>query len=159
MKLATSDGRSFSLYVERYEFPDEELGPTEDNPADEFETGRFLIISVSFSNADGSWDATGPNLTTTEMECLADWFDSIANGNPSGTGICFIERDLELTINENVTVLSVHLFRDFLPAWNKTDQSVSIDFPLDQIDLVSATKSLRSQLIAFPGRPHLRDAI
>jgi hypothetical protein len=33
MKLGTPDGRFFSLTIERYEFPNEEPGPTDDNPA------------------------------------------------------------------------------------------------------------------------------
>ena len=55
MKFETLDGRFFSLLVEEYEFPDEELSPTEDNPAEDFETDRFLIVSHSFRNSDGEW--------------------------------------------------------------------------------------------------------
>ncbi|MAG92962.1 MAG: hypothetical protein CMJ48_04345 [Planctomycetaceae bacterium] len=155
MKLQIPDGRSFSLRVDRYEFPDEELGPTEDNPADEFETGRFLIISVHFANDAGSWSATGPNLTTTEMEQLANWFESIPTHNSTDTGIYFIERDMELTVDTDATTLSVHLFRDFLPPWARSGETVTIDFPVKQMDLISAAAALREQLKQFPGRPPL----
>ena len=70
--LKASDGRSFSLHVERYEFPKEALGPTDDNPADEFDTGRFLVVRASFCNSDGSWMASGPEMDTVELERLAD---------------------------------------------------------------------------------------
>ena len=39
MKLIAADDSLFTLNVDRYEFPDEELDPTEDNPADEFDAG------------------------------------------------------------------------------------------------------------------------
>jgi hypothetical protein len=44
MKLETPGGRYFSLTIERYEFPEEELGPNEDNPAEDFD----LRVHVSF---------------------------------------------------------------------------------------------------------------
>ena len=80
MKIETRDGRLFSLIVKQYEFPDEELGPTEDNPADEFETGRFLIVSHIIRNADGEWNTRGPTMTTVELERLVNWLDQIRDG-------------------------------------------------------------------------------
>lgn len=158
MQLATADGRMFSLVVDRYEFPDEDLGPTDDNPADEFETGRDLIVTVSFTNADGSWRASGPIMTTTQLERLADWFESLARGSRICNGIYFTERDLELSIDEIAEIVSVHAFRDFLPPWSTSPDGVTIEFPLWEIDAVGAAKSLRAQLFKFPGRPPLDHA-
>lgn len=158
MILKTSDGRSFSLHVECYEFPNEALGPTDDNPDDEFDTGRFLVVRASFCNPDGSWMASGPEMNTVELERLADWLDSILKGEPSRNGVYFTERDLEFTVDDGKGMLSVHAFRDFLPPWI-TDRSstIKISFPLIEIDLKAAILSLRSQLRAFPGRPQLDD--
>ena len=158
MKIETADNRSFSMIVERYEFPEEELGPTEDNPADEFETGRFLIVSHAIRNADGDWNARGPTMTTNELQRLVDWLNLIRNGSPSTDGIYFTERDLEFTYDASAGNLCVHLFRDFLPPWIGSAEHVTIAFPANEIDLESAIKSLQSQLIAFPGRPLIGNA-
>jgi hypothetical protein len=156
MLLKTSDGRSFALHVDRYEHPDEELGPTEDNPADEFETERFLIVTVTFCNAEGSWSATAPEMTTTELARLADWLDSVAAGKPSREGVYFTERDLEFGVASAERRLFVHASWDFRPPWSGDPHATTtIAFPLDEIDLAAAIASLRDQLTAFPGRPPL----
>src|SRR5262245_10813423 len=102
MLLELFGGPSFSLNVDGYEFPDEELGPTEDNPADYFDRGRFLVVTVSFKTQTGTWRATAPEMTTTELEQLASWLESILNGQPSRIGVYFTERDLEFTIDETL---------------------------------------------------------
>jgi hypothetical protein len=155
MKLETRDGRSFSLRVERYEFPDEELGPTEDNPADDFDTGRFLVVAASFRNAGSDWSASGPVMTTTEVGRFVDWMDSIVKGHPLSTGVYFTGRDLEFTIDHDARNLLVHACRDFRPDWSTT-ADVTIEFAIDQVDLRVAAESLRSQLKCFPGRPPIQ---
>jgi len=54
VKLETSEVRLFLLAIEAYEFPDEELDPTADNPAEDLEADRFLIVPHSFRNAVGA---------------------------------------------------------------------------------------------------------
>ena len=152
MLLESSSGQSFSLIVDRYEFPDEELGPTEDNPADEFDPGRFLVITVSVKTPAGSWQATAPEMTTTELERLAAWLSSVSDGLPSGRGAYFTERDLEFSVDEAITSISIHLVRDFLPPWEQRS-SCTITFPLDCIDLSQAVSEIRSQIRQFPHRP------
>jgi hypothetical protein len=104
MRLETRDGRLFSLRIESYEFPDEDLGPTDDNPADEFDTGRFLVVAVMFRNPLGEWSASGPIMTTNELGRLADWIDSIVTGHPCTAGVYFTERDLEFSIGCNLWI-------------------------------------------------------
>lgn len=156
MTFETQDGRFFSLEVERYEFPDEELGPTEDNPADEFDTGRFLVVVASFRNSTGAWEATAPLLTTTELERFAAWLESIAAGNPRSAGAYFTERDLEFSFDETTRQLLVHASGDLLPNWSERAACLTIGFPVDEIDLRSEVNSLRTQLQAFPGRPPIQ---
>ena len=158
MKIETANNRFFSLTVERYEFPDEELGPTEYNPADEFETGRFLVVSHGIRNADGEWNTRGPTMTTNELQRFVDWLNLILNGSPPTDGIYFTERDLEFTYDASARNLCVHLFRDFLPPWIGSADHVTIEFSVNEIDLESAINSLQSQLDAFPGRPPIRNA-
>lgn len=152
MQLKTVDGPTFSLSVERYEFPDEELGPTEDNPADEFDQERFLVIRIAVTTSDGEWSMARPEMTTNELERLANWLEQVSSGSPSKRGVYFTERDLEFTVDESVRILTAHLFGDFLPPWAKEKQH-DLAFPIDEIDLAGAIASLRSQLEQFPGLP------
>ena len=158
MNLETSDGRRFTLIVDGYEFPDEELGPTEDNPADEFEVGRFLIVSHTFRIPEGEWRASGPTMTTTELQGFVDWLKSIRDGCPSKPGVYFTERDLEFTVDDSHTILRVHVFRNFLPPWIDSADSVTIDFPITSVQFDRVIDSLQHQLTRFPGRPPIRDA-
>jgi hypothetical protein len=154
MKITAKDGTSFSLCIEGYEFPDEDLLPNEDNPADEFDTGRFVIVRFVATHTEGSWSATGPEMTTTEMARLATWLDSINAKDANARGVYFTERDLEFSVSEDLAILHVHFFWGFLPPWIKDPAGqMDLHFPVGEIDLADASKSLREQLIAFPGRP------
>lgn len=153
MKLETPDGRFFSLVVEDYEFPDEELGPTEDNPAEDFDTARFLIVAYSFRNGDGEWTARGPTMTNVELQRLSEWLETIRDGNVKTNGVYFTERDLEFTVDDARANLAIHVSCDFLPPWVDSAGSVTITFPIPSIDFVAVLKSLRDQLSRFPGRP------
>ena len=158
MKLETPDSRLFSLTIKRYEFPDEKLGPTEDNPAEDFELGRFLIVAHTFRNSDGEWNTSGPTMTTEELYRFAEWLDSLCVGNPSTSGFYFTERELEFTFDDVAKNLQVHASFGFLPPWNDSGETVTIEFPLAQIDLEQAVISLQNQLARFPGRPPIGSA-
>jgi len=151
MKLESKDGTSFELRVERYQFPDEDLEPNDYNPADDFDPARWLIITISVSNRAGAWQATGPNMTTSEMESLATWLDSVRIGQAGSPGICFIERDMEFAVNEDCTVLQIYLCGVFRPSWARG--MVVLEFPVRELDLTAAASSLREQLGTFPGMP------
>jgi hypothetical protein len=158
MRLETPDGNCFTLVVEGYEFPDEDPGPTDDNPADDFEAGRFLIVSHCFRSVDGQWNARGPTMTTTGMQRLITWLNSIRYGNPTADGVYFTERELEFTIDERRETLRVHVSGGFVPAWAESSESVTIEFPLRVIDLGRAIADLEKQIAQYPGRPPIRNA-
>ena len=153
MEFRTDDGRLFALNVERYEFPDEELGPTEDNPVEDFETGRFLVVAHRFRSAGEEWAASGPTMTTDDLQRFVAWVISLRDETRSIDGIYFAERDLEFTFDEKTRAISVHIAYDSLPAWSDAAECITIDFPIQGIDLDAAIDSLRRQLAAFPGRP------
>ena len=89
---------------------------------------------------------------------FADWLDSVRDGSPSAKGVYFTERDLEFSIDDALENFQVHLFWRFRPEWVTSEEGLTISFPLDQIDLDSASQSLRRQLAAFPGRPPIENA-
>ena len=159
MELRSKNGNLFTLTVERYEFPDEELGPTEDNPVDEdFDTGRFLIVSHAFGNADGQWHGEFPTMDTEEFSRFIDWLDSIQRNEIDTHGVYFTERCLEFTLDESSTSLLVHLSWELLPPWVGNGDTVVLRFPLAEVDLDAAISSLQQQSAKFPGRPQLPNA-
>ncbi len=159
MELRSKNGNLCTLTVDGYELPDEELGPTKDNPADkDFDTGRFLFVSHSFANKDGNWTGRFPTMDTTGLSRLVDWLEAIRLGQTKSRGVYFIERCLEFTIDESLTTLSVHLSLELLPPWSNDSDTIELKFPLVEIDFNAATSSLRRQLSEFPGRPPLPNA-
>lgn len=158
MNLESADGDYFSFAIEGYEFPDEALGPTEDNPADQdFDTGRFLIVSCVFRNSEGEWSESFPEMDTTGLAHFIRWMESISNNVVIQEGVHFIEYGLEFSIDASHTVLHVHTFHHFLPPWT-TSGSVTLNFPIAGINFSDALASLRQMADQFPGRPPLGDA-
>ena len=154
MKFDALNGDYFSFAINRYEFPNEELGPTDDNPAGEdFDTGRFLVISCEFRNGDGDWTASFPEMDTNGLARFIDWMDSINNNAVIEDGVHFIEYDLEFTTNDSRAILHVHAFNHFLPPWISPPASVKLDFAVTDIDFADALGSLRRMAEQFPGRP------
>ena len=154
MVLRSKSGNLFTLTVERYEFPNEELGPTEDNPADkDFDTGRFLIVSHQIGSADGQWRGEFPTMDTNEFTRFIDWLDSVQSSEIKTQGVYFTERCLEFTLDESFTSLLVHLSSEFLPPWGSDGGTFVLNFPLAEVDLGAAVASLRQQSARFPGRP------
>jgi len=158
MKFANTKGDAFSLLVDRYEFPGEEFGPTDDNPADEFETGRFIVVSHAIRHNGREWNTCGPTMKTTELKRLKDWFALIQDGSATTGGLCFTERELEFTYDKVSGNLQVHLFFGFLPPWEDSSDSVVIGFQAEKLDIGAAINSLHAQLKAFPSRPPIGNA-
>ncbi|WP_146591824.1 WapI family immunity protein [Posidoniimonas polymericola] len=159
MELRSKSGNLFTLTVERYEFPDEELGPTDDNPADEdFDTGRFLVVSHRFGNADGHWRGEFTTMDTNELSRFIDWLASVQSNEIKTHGAYFTERCLEFTLDESFTSLLVHLSSELLPPWGSDGDTIVLNFPMAGIDLDATVASLRRQAARFPGRPPLSNA-
>lgn len=146
------------MTVRGYEFPNEEIGPTEDNPADCFDTGRYLIVAIQFSNSQHTWSASGPIMCTDELDRLINWLASIADDPCSANGVYFTERDLEFSFDRTHSHLLVHIFRDFLPSWCDAN-SLTLAFPKSEIDFPSVVRELRAQRGQFPGRPPLETSM
>ena len=159
MEIQSANGECFSFVVDRYEFPHEPLGPTEDNPAGEdFDTGRFLVISCEFENHDGKWSGSFPEMDTTGLARLIQWLDSINRDDIMLNGVHFVEYNLEFSVDETRTVLHVHAFNHFLPPWIAEGESITLRFPIADINLTNALAALRAMAEQFPGRPPLGNA-
>jgi len=142
--------------VAHYEFPDEELGPTEDNPASDFETGRFLVVDCSFREGGRAWSASAAIMTTDELQRFSKWLESLKERAQAALGFFFTERELEFSIDDSRTNLHVYVSGSFLPSGHKSGETLRIDFPLADVDLDAAIKAINQELQAFPGRPPIK---
>lgn len=151
--LEAPSGNKFTMEVLGYEFPDEDLGPTEDNPAEEFNTARFLVIDCEFSKEGRTWRASSPELTTIQLERLWKWLNSICEGDSTASdGVYFTERNLEFGFDKNEQAICV------FASYELADQNepAVLRFDLDKCQLRTALQSLKRDLERFPGRPPLK---
>jgi hypothetical protein len=96
-------------------------------------------------------------MTTDELERFIDWLVSVVNNSSPKKEVYFTERDLEFSCDENQSRLMVHIFRDFLPVWCDRN-SLTIEFPIADIDFSKVISELRDGLARFPGRPPISSA-
>jgi hypothetical protein len=143
MLLKGIEGTHFGLRILGYQFP--QGG----------DSANWLNIEVDAAFSSGEWKAVDPALETFEVALLADWFDALAAGEPTGDEMYFIEPNLEFKrINRTGarTLVRVQVEGELRPSWGPrhTVKDLSADFALDSDALRAAAKSLRQQLQRFP---------
>lgn len=150
MEFVTPDA-FFSLTVLGYQFPDAEGEPYDAN---------WLRIRVDAAGKHSAWSVVDPCLLTDEVAALADWLAGVRAGSTVPPVISFLQPGLLLRIVNapgGEPKLRVHfgaLFHDptaGTPAAS-TNPDRWLDFPLQQIDLSTAERSLRETLRRFPER-------
>src|SRR3954447_967891 len=82
MRLFGSNGLSFDLVIDGYQFPE---------CADEDRDSNWLFVRGEVRYSCGGWSFRVPCLETFEVRALAAWLDSIARGRPSATMCSFTE--------------------------------------------------------------------
>jgi hypothetical protein len=150
MRIERKDGSFFRLTVVGYQFP---------GVRDKEYDSNWLMIRIDVKHPRGSWSATDPALLTYELESLAEWLDKIKAGSRVELDQYFMEPCLELHLTssssraENLVIRFSHEFR---PSWARSgppqDEEPSLEFPLAEIDLARAARSIRQQLRVFPQR-------
>ena len=149
MRLESADGQVFELRIVGYQFPEERTDPYDSN---------WLLMRVSAVAPRGSWSFLDPCLLTDEVAGLADWFEEIASGRPTGNLIEFIEPNLVFSLigEDPGRRLYVHFDLASGPPWARLSAANGGDstlrFLLTEIDLREAAISLRSQLAVHPQR-------
>ena len=114
---------------------------------------------MSASTPQGSWSVVNPFLLTYEVKELADWFEAVATHTQTENEIGFTEPNLSfdlITHEGGAEYLRVNFAIECLPPWadrsGQRMEEVYIDFPLSEVDLHAAARSLTAQLALYPQR-------
>ena len=171
MRLISTDGSEFNLSIVGYE-----SASTEGIRGDE-----WLEIQIVVKHPRGTWETTGPFLRTVEVGALATWFDAVAveapminretsreTGRPPPAGFPnlrlfdsmeFMEPNLRFTLMERTredAIIRVYFELEARPSWAHAagagQEDLWVDLRASDVDLRSASQSLRAQLLAFPDR-------
>jgi hypothetical protein len=147
MRLVGEDNIELELGIDGYQFPD----------ASEHWDANWLLVRGRVAHPRGPWSFSDPCLTTSEVEQLAAWLDSIVAGRPSPDARYFVEPNLRFAyVASPVPTVEVTLAYESAPPW-LTDRGdrldgVAVTFPLSMNDLKEASRSLRHLLTEFPPR-------
>jgi hypothetical protein len=155
MLLQRSDGLQFSMkaHLMGFQFKESQLPICDRGRPDAYvERGRPLVTAISLRAAQGEWQSSWPTISTTELDGLATWLESVARGQPSVLDFDFEQRGLEFSASEALDVLNVHLSGVASPDW-ADDEYLTISFPLAELGLNQAVAALRSQLSRLLSRP------
>jgi hypothetical protein len=156
MELTALNGSAFKLEILGYQFPEIETCKWDSN---------WLIIQVTVAHPKGNWTASDACLLTFEMARLADWLENIGDGKEVDATLHFLEPKLifHLVHSDCEDKALRACFQSRLrPPWEKSDIvhfTASLDdcdlwvqFPLNEIDLKTASRQLREQMKQFPTR-------
>lgn len=152
-ELNGSDGDFFGFTIMGYQYPDEPLEPSDDNPADEFDTGRFLVVKFCFVRNAINWTRSGPILTTDDLIKLRDWMAELPSATTRTLGCYFTERELELSYDATRKSLSVHASYEFNSPFEQIGQPTRIVFSLDAQTVTYLVRQLDDCIHRFPGKP------
>jgi hypothetical protein len=152
MLLSARDA-TFRLTILGYQHPDAAGEPYDAN---------WLSIHVEAAGLDRAWTGTDPCLLTYEAARLAGWLEQVAAGQDAPPAISFLEPVLLFRVAADSSgrrVLRVHFGNLINPSWRALEQGgapaspdLSLDFPLDEVDLAAAARELRQELRRYPNR-------
>jgi len=153
MHLASNDGRSFRLSIAGYQFPARRADGPKDWDA------NWLRIRIEAAVSDGRWSLIFPCMTTWDAAGLADWLEGFARGMGPDERLGFTEPNLAFEVRTDPgqrRVMRVYFELECRPPWAASRvvgaDEFWIEFPLAELDLLSAAGALRAQLQHFPPR-------
>jgi hypothetical protein len=145
-------GSFFHLELLGYKYPDAEGEPYDAN---------WLLVRVDAAGPQGAWSVTDPCLLTYEATRLADWLESLAKGTRAAPALSFLEPSLlfrQVEREGGEKFLRIHFGSLVHPGWASEAPAAGVnpdlwlDFPLAEIDLTAAAKSLKAELKRYPRR-------
>jgi hypothetical protein len=151
LRLAASNGQVFDLTFVGYQFPSPVKSQVDDD-------SDWLLIRVDVVHPRGPWTASDPALLAHEVTRLADWLDSLAGGAQAEDEEAFLEPCLMFRIVESdgVKCLRVYFELELRPPWAAAScagqEDLWVEFPLHEIDLREAARSLRESVTRYPHR-------
>ena len=149
MNLRNRKGDEFRLEIIGYQFPD---------IIDRYWDSNWLNVRVSGKNTAGLWSVEDPCLLTFEVESLASWLVVLATNKSFKSHKMFTEPSPQFRFIPHRTgsyFLRVdlgYIFRKKLTKLFKERKTISLYFPLNEIDLPYQAHLLREQLRNYPQR-------
>jgi hypothetical protein len=155
MRLCSSDGHSIELRIVGYEFSN--LANTQFH-GDLLGDANWLCIEGSVNHPRGAWTFRVPCLSNELVE-LADWLEAVARNDSHVEDYCtFMEPDLNFCVHHSdvSTSLRVYLECAARPTWADVhvygEDDLWVEFPISEIPLSEAARSLRQQQALYPQR-------
>jgi hypothetical protein len=149
MNLRRKDRQALELRIVGYEFPDAKI---------ERHSSDWLVVRISVSHPRGTWTTEDPCLLTDEAARLAGWLESVGKAEFVESEIGFTEPNLEfcLITPARGAALRVYFELELRPEWayarGAGARDLFVEFPVAELDLSAAVRSLRKQLECFPPR-------
>ena len=144
--LLASDSASFALTLTGYQFPDLR--------GDEWDS-NWLLVRTETEVPEGAWTVTEPCLTTGEVEFLATWLDSLADGGVAEPKVWFTEPNLvfrQLGRGSDGVDLEIELGYESRPPGTEQETAQVVSLRIHPAALRDAAADLRAQLVRFPKR-------
>jgi len=145
-------GSFFHLELLGYQYLDAEGEPYDAN---------WLQVRVDAVGPQGAWSVTDPCLLTSEAARLAEWLEAVGSGAAAAPAISFLEPGLlfrQVEREGGERFLRVHFGSLIHPGWASAapvpgaNPDLWLDFPLAEIDLRTAVRTLKEQLKKYPRR-------
>ena len=147
MTLHGERGATFRLSIDGYQFPE-----TTDDRWD----ANWLFVRGHVQHAQGEWTFRDPCLTTFEVQELAEWLDSIGEGQTSSQECSFTEPNLRFEyVDEGTPAIVARFAHESAPPWQLREErfvGTAQIFPVALNDLTRAASDLRAFLRQFPER-------
>ena len=155
MRLVDDSGDFVELQIADYQFR-----RIEDEPWD----SNWLQIRLNATVDGKAWTSVDPSLLTMDVETLANWLDSVADGRRVDPELDFMEPNLSFQVDGDEPRgirMRVWFELESRPPWKKNDVAGARDFAaqllVDSEQLRRAALDLRTQLSEFPTRAPIRE--
>ncbi|WP_394992200.1 hypothetical protein [Emticicia sp.] len=152
------DNQTVELEITGYEFPEISVA--------EFESDdNWLNISLNVKSNFGNWSTVYPSLTTSDVEKLINWFDTLSKNVQSGrTCLSFIEPNLLFELfnefNSDKKMIRINFDLEFRPPYVTLidldfDKEYFVDICADNLELKKIAIELKKELDKYPDRKPL----
>ena len=146
MQLTSTTGRSMTLWVESYQFP---------NIPDEEYDSNWVVIRINLEGFGQPWTTSDPALMTWELTLLAEWLEQILTGANAENEIAFIESSIRFQLikkSDERLCIRVILNSECKPEWWDNEDAFAFELDVSETQIQDSIKSLRYQLERFPVR-------
>ena len=150
------DNQTVELEITGYQFP-------EITVAESLSDDNWLNISLNVKSNFGNWSTVYPSLTTSDVEKLINWFDTLSkNVQPARTCLSFIEPNLFFELfnefDSDKKMIRINFDLEFRPPYETLidlDKEYFVDIRPDNLELKKIAIELKKELDKYPDRKPL----